>query len=60
MKNNLSKLIEIKNMILLGTINTEEGIKLYKKEKISLIKNNSSSILKDIKTIDDMIPLDLN
>jgi hypothetical protein len=60
MKNNLSKLIEIKNMILFGTINTEEGIKLYKKEKFSLIKNNSSSILKDIKTIDDMIPLDLN
>lgn len=60
MKNNLSKLIEIKNMILFGTINTEEGIKLYKKEKLSLIKNNSSSILKDIKTIDDMIPLDLN
>jgi len=57
---NIKKLIYIKDSILQGKINTKEGLELYKKEKYRLINIYSSTIIDQIKLIDNMIPLDLN
>lgn len=56
----MKKLINIKDLILKGEIDTKKGLELYKKEKYRLINIFSSTVIDQIKLVDDMIPLDLN